>query len=184
MLSKIVLILAAATSLSQAFQVPAGAQDGAYIYDTATNSHSLIGGNSTTVDVGPPSNFDATKRAGGSARLSERGFPWWSCSGTVVGGLDWASAMQIFKPNCDDTQYEGGQHLYAKYGEAMIFQCNYDASTCDLGDPSAQISGQVLWELSLVDSTCGSVAPTKKAGWRHISSSLSIGQASVIDIAC
>lgn len=67
------------------------------------------------------------------------------------------------KSVCDGkTKLKG--HRYAKWGNAMVYMCNYEDNVCTIGIPAQRKSGEMLWELSLIDRECGYPYPNHVCG--------------------
>jgi hypothetical protein len=144
MVSKLLLLSALMAALSQAFVVPDGLENGVYLYDPATGNH-------TKIEV-PPASRDLLA-LGNSAKFAARSSTpntKATCGTTILASLDYGSAVQQLQYSCTGQTVSKGRNLYSKYGDAMVFMCNYAANTCRSSDLTSYLGD--------VNTQCGNTA--------------------------
>ncbi|KAH6696420.1 hypothetical protein BKA61DRAFT_683121 [Leptodontidium sp. MPI-SDFR-AT-0119] len=70
-----------------------------------------------------------------------------TCGNVALADLDYQTAKSTFGGICTGQMLKKGQHLYAKYGDAMVFRCAHGNSPCSFSDAKtylAQVDTQCL----------------------------------------
>ena len=125
-------------SVSSAFVIPANASDGLYIHTLHKNGSHIHMSLSIALDRGtvhrtPPSVKFLTFR--------DLPLPYSNAHCGNMGGLmykldqsDMIGAIKQFHKGCDSTLNLGGEHggidVYSRYGDAIVFMCNYGGRWC------------------------------------------------------
>jgi hypothetical protein len=154
MVSKLLFLGALMTALSQGFVIPDGLENGVYSYDPTTGNHTKLETPAAARDV---------VGLGNSVKFAARGKgpnTKATCGSTILASLDYGSALQQLQYSCTGQTVPKHTNLYAKYGDAMVFMCNYAANTCRSSDLTSYLGD--------VNSQCGNTAvgfTTGKSGF-------------------
>ncbi|KAL5316201.1 hypothetical protein ACEPPN_015246 [Leptodophora sp. 'Broadleaf-Isolate-01'] len=137
---KLAFILGALCVTSHAFNVSTNQPDGGYMYDEATGLHAPIDLSTTqseSRDIAIVNNrFHRSSKP-----------PAATCGNVALADLDYQTAKSTFGGICTGQMLKKGQHLYAKYGDAMVFRCAHGNSPCSFSDAKtylAQVDTQCL----------------------------------------
>jgi len=175
MLARTAFVWFSLAVLARAFFIPEGVDDGVYFFDPTTGVHTAVDGTVVSRDLStaPPQEPRLHPRElGNSGKLETRKNGDSNCGSTIVSSLDYTSALAQLKKTCDGKIKIGG-HVYAKYGDAMLFVCTYgtsgifysNADTCTTGTADDGVKTNLLTTLKQIDNDCGKdILPDHKTG--------------------
>jgi hypothetical protein len=163
---------------ARAFFIPEGVEDGVYFFDPTTGVHTTANGTvvSRDLDTAPQETRMHPRELGNSGKLNARKNGDSNCGDTIVSSLDYTSALNQLTKTCDGKTKIGG-HVWAKYGDAMIFVCTYgtsgifysNADTCTTGTVGDGVKTNLLTTLTQIDTDCGkNILPDHKTGKEDI----------------
>lgn len=176
MLSKNLFLAAVFAAFSQAFTVPEDLPNGVYVYSSnaavagitgSVDSDSAQAGTIQTladyksIQAGETVNSSSIARdVTHSPKFIPRGkaYPISACGKNYIGALDYGSALKIVDENCgNDNKFNKGNHIFGKYGDAVVFMCNYrDTNQCH--------DTQLYTSMAIVNTKCGKTLTSYRTG--------------------